>query len=202
MSTRLRLTPEARREQLLLLGTRLLGTRPLDEFSVEVVAEEAGISRGLLYHYFGSKHGFVLAVLQRMTDDLFETTAPVDHPDLSHRLEVSLRRYLDWVRENLTGYRSLLREARSGNAEVLAIYESGRNALTDRIFESSTPEDLASYGIVDTPKVRLFARSWAAMVEDVILSWLDDPRDLTAEEVVGSLTFSLGGVLAAVSATD
>ena len=52
---RTRLTPDQRRTQLIELGVSLLATRSLDELTIDVLAEEAGISRGLLYHYFGSR---------------------------------------------------------------------------------------------------------------------------------------------------
>lgn len=200
MSTRTRLTPEDRREQLLERGVAMIGERPIDEFSIDALAHDASISRGLLYHYFGSKQDFVRAVLRRMADGLFEATAPVDSPDLEVRLNVSIRAYLQWVQANLTGYVSFVQEAQRGNNEVREIYLAARAALTDRIFDSCSPEELAAYGISDLPRVRMFARSWAALVEDVVLNWISDPQDLTEDDVVASLTRSLGGVLGAVSA--
>ncbi|MDN5895962.1 MAG: TetR/AcrR family transcriptional regulator, partial [Nocardioides sp.] len=62
---RVRMNPASRREQLLDLGVTLLATRSLDEISIEMLAEEAGISRGLLYHYFGNKQDFHEAVVRR-----------------------------------------------------------------------------------------------------------------------------------------
>jgi hypothetical protein len=38
------------------------------------------------------------------------------------------------------------------------------------------------------------------MVEDVLMSWLDDACGLTEDELIDSLTFSLGGVLGSVAA--
>ena len=75
-SGRTRLSPEERRTQLLDTGVRLLATRSLDELSIDTLAEEAGISRGLLYHYFGGKQGFYEAVVQHAADDLYARTAP------------------------------------------------------------------------------------------------------------------------------
>ena len=199
MSTRVRLSPEQRREQLLELGVRLIADRPIEEFSVELLAEQAGVSRGLLYHYFGGLREFLHAVLRQMADELFEATAPVDHPDLVHRLRVSLENYLGFVRAHQTAYRSFMQAALGGSPEIREIYEEGRAALVDRIFDSATAEELAEVGIVDTPAARLFARGWSAMVEDVLMSWLDDPRGMDEDELVGSLTFSLGGVLGVVS---
>ena len=40
---RVRMSPARRREQLLDLGVTLLATRSLDELSIEILAEEAGI---------------------------------------------------------------------------------------------------------------------------------------------------------------
>ena len=73
-TTRTRLSPAERREQLLDLGVRLLADRSLDELSIDVLAEEAGISRGLLYHYFGNKAAFHEAVVRHAADDLIART--------------------------------------------------------------------------------------------------------------------------------
>ncbi len=73
---RIRLSPDVRREQLLDLGVRMLATRTLDELSVDVLSEEAGISRGLLFHYFKNKQDFHRAVVQRAADELLARTQP------------------------------------------------------------------------------------------------------------------------------
>src|SRR3954464_11230612 len=94
---RTRLTPDQRRGQLLDLGVRLLATRSLDELSIDVLAEEAGISRGLLYHYFGGKHAFREAVVRRAADELIAQTAPPADGDPLERLQVSLAAYVEYV---------------------------------------------------------------------------------------------------------
>ena len=106
-STRTRMSPDTRREQLLTLGVRLFATRSLDDLSIETLAEEAGISRGLLYHYFGNKQDFHTAVVQRAADDLFAVTAPTGEGTPLEQLAGSLERYVDYVTENYRGYVSL-----------------------------------------------------------------------------------------------
>ena len=108
-----RLTPDQRRSQLLDLGVRLLATRSLDELSIDVLAEEAGISRGLLYHYFGNKHAFHEAVVRRAADDLIAQTAPPAEGEPLERLLASVTAYVDYVVANHEGYLSLVR-ARPG----------------------------------------------------------------------------------------
>ncbi|WP_235737301.1 TetR/AcrR family transcriptional regulator [Nocardioides alcanivorans] len=108
-SPRVRLDPETRREQLLELGVRLLATRSLDQLSIETLSEEAGVSRGLLYHYFGNKQQFHEAVVRRAADDLIDATSPPPGEDQLERLAHSMEAYLDYVVDNHEGYLSLVR---------------------------------------------------------------------------------------------
>ena len=160
-TTRSRLSPEERRSQLLDLGVRLLATRSLDELSIDLLAEEAGISRGLLYHYFGNKHAFHEAVVRRAADDLIAQTAPPAEGDPLERLLASVAAYVDYVLANFEGYLSLIRGAAGGNETLRRIYEDARSALSERIFR----EDAQGDAIPDTPRNRLVVRGWAAMSE-------------------------------------
>src|SRR3546814_1234170 len=93
-SPRVRMSPESRREQLLDLGVSLLATRSLDEISIQMLAEEAGISRGLLYHYFGHKQHLHVADVRRAAHDRIAMTAPPDDGDSLPTLLVSTDYYL------------------------------------------------------------------------------------------------------------
>ena len=194
---RVRMSPESRREQLLDLGTRLLATRTLDEISIELLAEEAGISRGLLYHYFHSLQEFHVAVVRRAVEDLFAITAPRDIGDPLEQLSVSLGAYVDYVSENYTGYVSLVRAASGANDELRMIYQDARRALTDRIFDIAGSQELAALGVVDTPATRLLADGWAAMVEDVVVAWVADPHELSREQLLERLARALPAVVVA-----
>src|SRR5690349_16701465 len=191
---RLRMSPESRREQLLELGTQLLSTRTLDELSIEVLAEEAGISRGLLYHYFGNKQDFHLAVVRRAVEDLVAITAPRDIEDPLEQLTVSMGAYLDYVVENYTGYVSLVRAAAGGNDELRAIYEAGRRALVDRIFEVTGTDGLAALGVPDSPAIRLMADGWSAMTEAIIVAWVQDDHGLSRQDLLEKLAKALPAI--------
>jgi AcrR family transcriptional regulator len=194
---RVRMTPESRREQLLELGTRLLSSRTLDEISIELLAEEAGISRGLLYHYFGSLQEFHVAVVRRAVEDIYAITAPRDIADPLEQLAVSLGAYVDYVSENHTGYVSLIRAASGGNEELRTIYLDARRALTDRIFEISGPDQLAALGVVDSPATRLLVDGWAALVENVVVAWVVDSHGLSRDDLLKRLALALPALVIA-----
>jgi AcrR family transcriptional regulator len=188
--------PDSRREQLLELGVQLLSTRPLDELSIEMLAETAGISRGLLYHYFGNKADFHRAVIRKAADDLIRVTAPVESGEPLERLAKSLDAYVEYVETNFAGYTSMVRGAAGGNEDLREIYEEARAALTDRIFDVADSEGVLDvFHLEDTPAVRLMVRGWSAMAEDVVMSWVNDDRGVSRDDLLTMLAAALPGVL-------
>jgi AcrR family transcriptional regulator len=201
MSTRTRLDPRRRKEQLLDLGVEQLSVRRLDDLSIDTLAEVAGISRGLLYHYFSNKRDFHLAVLRRMADQVIAITAPTDDLPPLEQMVRSLEAFVDFVSANRESYVSFVRAAAAGDEEFHRIYEEARAALTDRIFDHAGEEVLAEMGVVDSPAVRLMVRGWSASVEDVVLSWLDDDRRIDKNELLEMLASSLPAIASVVSPT-
>lgn len=191
--TRTRLSPDDRREQLLDLGVALLATRSLDELSIDLLAEEAGVSRGLLYHYFRSKQEFHRAVVRRTTDEMLALTAPDPALDALARLRAGLAAYIDYVEANFEPFTSLVRGAASGDRFLREIYEEARGALTGRILES-----LGELGLSDSPATRLLVNGWAAMVEAAVITWVQD-RQVTKEELLRILAAALPAVLEATA---
>jgi AcrR family transcriptional regulator len=193
---RTRLSPEQRREQLLDLGVRLLAHRSLDELSIDLLAEEAGISRGLLYHYFGSKQAFHEAVVRHAADDLIAQTTPPTGGEPMERLLTSVTAYVDYVIDNHEGYVSLVKAAAGGNESLRAIYEDARSSLNNRVFR----EDAEGQILTDTPLARLVVRGWSAMTEGLVLAWIDDPHDITRDELIAIIVASLPAVVGALPA--
>ena len=186
-TTRTRLTPEQRRAQLLDLGVQLLATRSLDELSIDLLAEEAGISRGLLYHYFGNKHAFHEAVVRRAADELIAQTAPPADGEPLERVLASVTAYVDYVVANHEGYLSLVKGAAGGNESIRGIYEQTRSDMGDRVFREHPEGDI----VPDTPANRLVVRGWTAMTEELVLSWIADPNGVTRDELIAILVASL-----------
>lgn len=191
--TRVRLSADTRREQLLDLGVSLLATRSLDELSIDLLAEEAGISRGLLYHYFRNKQEFHRAVVQRATDEMLALTTPDPSLDAMGRLTEGLAAYIAYVEENFEPFMSLVRGAASGDRLLREIYEGARGTLTARIHDS-----IGELGLADTPATRLLIDGWAAMVEETVIGWVQQ-RQVSADELLRLLAAALPAVLAAAA---
>src|SRR3954453_4558124 len=81
--SRRRLSPDDRRNELLALGAEVFGQRPYDEVRIDEIAERAGESRALMYHYFPAKRTFFAAVVRAEVERLFEATHAQPEPGLS-----------------------------------------------------------------------------------------------------------------------
>ena len=75
--SRRQLSPDDRRNELLALSTQIFGEHPYDEVRIDEIAERAGVSRALMYHYFPDKRTFFAAVVRAEGDRLFEATTGV-----------------------------------------------------------------------------------------------------------------------------
>ncbi|MDQ5893819.1 MAG: hypothetical protein QG596_80, partial [Actinomycetota bacterium] len=58
-----RIAPDLRRQQLLGVAEHIFASRAYASVSLQEIADEAGVTRSLIHHYFGSKDGLMAAVI-------------------------------------------------------------------------------------------------------------------------------------------
>lgn len=182
-STRKRYLLDDRRAQLLELGLRLFSERSYDEVSIDDIAEQAGISKGLLYHYFGSKREFYVATVREAAAQLERRIAPDPTLPLPERAGAGIEAYLAFVEEHAGAYAALMRSGLGVDPEVAAIVEETRDRIVALIMEH-----LGLAG--PRPAFRFALRSWVGLVEAASLGWLAR-RDVTREAVAQLVLESL-----------
>ncbi|MCG7611065.1 TetR family transcriptional regulator [Mycolicibacterium sp. (ex Dasyatis americana)] len=103
--SRRRLSPADRRNELLALGAEVFGQRPYDEVRIDEIAERAGVSRALMYHYFPDKRAFFAAVVQAEGERLFAATSTPPEPgqSLFGQLRAGVLAYLRYDEEHPHG---------------------------------------------------------------------------------------------------
>lgn len=163
---RKRLDLDERREQLLSLGKKLFGERAYDEISIDDIAEAAGISKGLLYHYFGSKRGFYVAIVRESADKLVAATEVGAELPPAERARAGLEGYLDFAEEHSAAFLTLLRGGIGNDPEVTELVDATRERILTRM--------LANMGQKNPrPVFRLAVRSYLGLVEAATIDWLD-----------------------------
>jgi AcrR family transcriptional regulator len=160
------------------LGIEVFSRRAYDEVSIDDVAAQAGISKGLLYHYFATKRDFYVETVREVAARLLRSTAPDPSQPPAMQLEAGLRAYLEFARRHGPVYASLMRGGVGADREVTRVMERTREALVDRITDAvrGLPGGRTSPGPGPGPGpgplLRLAMRGWIGFVESTCLEWI------------------------------
>ncbi|MBI2692461.1 MAG: TetR/AcrR family transcriptional regulator [Solirubrobacterales bacterium] len=191
---RTRLSPEARREQLVEIGARLFAERPFNDVWIEQVAQEAGVSRGLVYHYFPNKSDFFSAIVRHGMRHAFEMTAPDQTLPPDRWLSDGVERLVAFVETNANAFRAVFAGRHSVDEDVRAAVRENRDAQVERICAVLSPDEPA------TETLRMAVEGWIAMLDAMLLEWVDGrpiQRDRLVKLACGSL---IGAVVTAMHA--
>ena len=173
-----RLAPEDRRGQILAEARRLFSDRPYPSVSTQEIAAAAGVRRGLLNHYFGTKRALYLEVVR----DMLAVPAPPMPGELEGRelgavWSEAVERWLTMVERNRGTWLS-------------AIRDPDLEPVLDEAREASSTNVLRIVGAPDTPRLRAFVRAYGAGAEQATVEWLARDR-LSREQVHDLLVRSL-----------
>ncbi|MFE7545158.1 TetR/AcrR family transcriptional regulator [Streptomyces platensis] len=173
--TRRRMGVEERREQLIAVALDLFSHRSPEDVSIDEVAEAAGISRPLVYHYFPGKQQLYEAALRRAAEELTARFVEPHEGPLGARLLRVMERFFDFVAEHGPGFSALMRGGP-------AIGATRTGAMIDGVRQAAYEQILAHLGIPDpAPRLELVVRSWVSLAETTALLWLDGRRVPRAE---------------------
>ncbi|EYT82525.1 TetR family transcriptional regulator [Streptomyces sp. Tu 6176] len=193
--TRRRLSTQERKEQLLSVGARLFSESPYDDVWIEQVAEIAGVSRGLLYHYFPTKRDFFAAVVERESGRMLRMTAAVPGVPVREQLTAGLDAYLEYVSAHAHGYRAFHRADAAGDQAVRRVYRRALAAQERQILAALDADPEFGPSAARRPDLRLAVRGWLAFTTAVCLEWLRG-SELTRAQVRDLCARALLGVLA------
>jgi AcrR family transcriptional regulator len=145
---------------------KLFAERSYDEVSIDDIAEQAGISKGLLYHYYGSKRDFYVATVREAAAQLERRIAPNPALRLIKRAGAGIEGYLAWVEEHAGAYAALMRSGIGSDPAVASIVEDTRGRIVTTIIEHLGLE-------ASRPAFRFALRSWVGLVEAASLDWIE-----------------------------
>lgn len=179
-----RLEPDERRRQILAAARGLFNQRHYSAVSAEEVAAEAGVARGLINHYFGTKRDLYVEVVREMVrvppppvPEYVQGTSP------EQRIAESIDNWLEVVWRNRETWLASMSGAGFGaEAEIGRIFEEAREEAAARTIAvlGLGPAEEAS------PEVRGVFRAYSGMAEAATVQWLQHGR-LTREQVATML---------------
>jgi AcrR family transcriptional regulator len=188
-STRTRLAPDARREDILEVAGRVFASKPYAEVSLGDVAREAGVSRSLVSHYFGSKRGLFLDVMRAFADAAPQAVRTDRSLPVDEMVAANVEEWLDFAEGHrqtaiaMAGVGALGRDP-----ELQALVEEIREQVVDRML-------LNHLGTTDVQReLRVALRAYTGLYEVAVSEWLHAGR-MTREEVRILITRGLFAIL-------
>lgn len=179
---------KSRHQQLLTLGLTLFGERTYDDVSIDDIARQADISRGLMYHYFGSKRSFYIAVIRYATDLMLDHIHPDATRGAEQNLREGLRGFFRFADENRHAYLMVLYAGGGLDDEVRHHLNEVRDEIVHRML-SSVPY------LESTPLLHTLGRGWLSSVETCVQRLLE-VGDVTEDALINHLGASLLSILA------
>lgn len=189
-----RLNVDERRRRLIEAGSRLFAEHAFEEISMRQIAQAAGISKSLLYHYFPSKTELFKAAVQQHAEELQQLIQPGgDRPPLEE-LTTNLDAYLAWIEDNARTWSKLMQSA-STLPEARTIVEAFREQTLQQLTIGLTGDTQPR------PALRTALKGWLGYIDAAILDWIDH-HDLDRLQLRNILLAAFGAALLAAQQID
>lgn len=188
MTKRRRLDPAERRAELLDAGAQLFAAKPYDEVLIEEIADQAGISRALLYRYFPSKRDLFAAIYQQAADQLLAQSEFDPAVPMVKLVSDALDAHIDYFVANRNTVLAANRVL-AGDRVIQAIIDDECATLQQRLLDTTTFADRTR------ETVSAVLMSWLVFVRTLCVEWLANPvysraelRDICVGALLGSLS--------------
>lgn len=187
---RTRLEPADRRRDLLAVAETITLEAGLDALTAQSVAERAGASKALVFHYFGSVVGLQRAVTDLAVEALLRATSPAEDLPPEHRPRAVLDAFVTAVTARRALWTDIWRGALRADAPTQAILAAARSALVER-----TATGVARRAPGGTSeRTALLSLGWVALAENITAAWLAGST-LRQDELLDLLVDSLDALL-------
>ena len=168
-----RRVPRAEREALMLDAAEdVFGAAGFASAGMEDIARRSGITKALVYEYFGSKERLYDACMERVRGRLFdsleEALAALDDPRA--QLRTFIDTYFAFLAENRGKRWLLYGETSAGTADAMRVLNAG--AIARMLGETTPLDDLG---------LEVLAHALVGAGEQVGRWWLEQPGDDSGE---------------------
>ncbi|MEA2140657.1 MAG: hypothetical protein QOC91_756 [Solirubrobacteraceae bacterium] len=189
-----RMQVDERRRQLLDAGAELFAKHSFEEISMRELAEAAGVSKPLLYHYFPSKIDLFKAAVSEKAEELQRLIEPSSDGPAIEQLSQVLDSYLAWIEDNAQTWSKLLQSAAT-LPEARELVEGFRQRTMDLILAQLTE------GRKPRPALRIAIKGWLGYMDAAILDW-SESKDLPRAKLRELLLAAFGAALMAAGQAD
>ncbi len=189
-----RLHLDERRRQLLDAGAALFAEHAFEEISMRQIADAAGVSKALLYHYFPSKTDLFKAAIQDAATELQRIIEPQGDGAPIQQLATSLDAYLRWIEANARTWAKFMQSATT-LTEANELLEGFRTRTMQLLLTQLTGQR------TPRPALRNAIKGWLGYMDAAILDWTQT-NDLPRQQLQQLLLAAFGAAITAAQQAD
>jgi AcrR family transcriptional regulator len=183
------------RALILETAARRFADQPYDAVSMDDLAKDVGVTKGLLFYYFPSKRDLYLAIIEQFANAMsdvirIESSTPPRHM-LAHLLDV----YLDFAEHSEAAYRTLMSGGLGNDPVAAEFVRIHRARFRAHLVALVTPDG------VETPLLRTALEGFLSFMEGATLDWLDQ-RTYDRSQLHALITAASATMTDAVVAVD
>jgi AcrR family transcriptional regulator len=195
--------PRAERERQMLEQARVLfARRGFASVSVDEIAAAVGVTKPMIYSYFGSKEGLFAAATAQASADLRETVkeaARLDRP-AAERLWSGVRAVFEFVEDNAEAWDLLYPSGPRGPGPAHSLALDAQEAMADLLGDLFAEIAIAHGVDEELARTETAAQAWAMTGATIAAaSWWrrhpEEPRDLHALRLMNFAWQGLGNLL-------
>ena len=185
------------------MGAEVFGKRPYDEVRIDEIAERAGVSRALMYHYFPDKRAFFAAVVKDEADRLYDSTNMDDATGLTMYEEVrtGVMAYMAYHEQNPEAAWAAYVGLGRSDPVLLGVDDEAKNKQLEHIMSRIADLLLKISGSKLEPDVerdlRVICHGWLAFTFELCRQRIIDPTT-NADRLADSCAHSLFDAIARV----
>jgi AcrR family transcriptional regulator len=184
-----------REQEILDAAEREFAERGYEGASMDAVAAGAGISKPLVYAYFGSKEGLYLSLVKRAGDNFRATVAAVTASGPADlRMWRGILAYFDFVERYRWGW-TILYSQYAGGGEMASELDANRAAVTDQLGELfvsvAREQEMPEWMLYE---VRVQAHSFEGAAEGLGRRWLSHPEEPKELQALRLMNFAWRGI--------
>ena len=162
----------------------LFAERGYEEVSVEDIARSAGVTRGLVHHYFGGRTEVYIALLERLDAMREGSLRQPEGRSARARVEDTVSRWLDWTEANRLIYLGTIAPGEDiADPEVRRVVANLRGRAVALL--ATFHADIAQ----DSPRLRYALECWTGLNRAATRRWLrgEATRKATQELLTSTL---------------
>jgi AcrR family transcriptional regulator len=173
-----------REEQMVAVAVAEFATNGYAGASMVEIARRAGISKPLIYQYFGSKDGLFLTCLHTVSGGLLDRlqAAELDVDDSVASRIYPLRAIFEALEPQRAAWRMLFDPSMPSSGDIASAADDYRARMTD-IAASGSARFLQARGIDNPADTSALTSVWMGVVNSLVEWWLEHPEE-SADDMI------------------